>query len=64
MYKPKGVAPEVLAVIAAAVDSVISERHRIVSIRPAGESETAGKLYLQAWSVEGRRQHFESHKIR
>ena len=57
--------PEViLAVIAAAVDSVISNSHRIVSIRPVDAGQAAGNLYLQAWSIEGRRQHFASHKIR
>ncbi|HHT9137171.1 MAG TPA: OadG family protein [Candidatus Wunengus sp. YC60] len=57
--------PEViLAVIAAAVDSVISNSHRIVSIRPVDAGQASGNLYLQAWSIEGRRQHFASHKIR
>ena len=53
-----------LAVIAAAVDSAISNSHRIVSIRPVNAGKVSGELYLQAWSVEGRRQHFASHKIR
>ncbi len=53
-----------LAVIAAAVDSAISNSHRIVSIRPVDAGRVSGELYLQAWSVEGRRQHFASHKIR
>ena len=53
-----------LAIIAAAVDSVIKNSHRIVSIRPVDTCQASGELYLQAWSIEGRRQHFESHKIR
>ena len=56
--------PQVVAVIAAAVYSTVEEAHRIVSIRPVIEGKTVEDLYLQAWSVEGRRQHFASHKIR
>lgn len=55
---------ELLAVIAAAVYSAIGESHRIVSIRPVDNGKIIGELYLQAWSMEGRRQHFASHKIR
>lgn len=55
---------ELLAVIAAAVYSAIGESHRIVSIRPVINGRIIGELYLQAWSMEGRRQHFASHKIR
>ena len=55
---------EMVAVIAAAVYSTVEEAHRIVSIRPVIEGKTVEDLYLQAWSVEGRRQHFASHKIR
>ncbi len=56
--------PELVAVIAAAVGSVINGSHRIVSIRPVDTGGVSGELYLQAWSMEGRRQHFASHKIR
>ena len=55
---------ELLAVITAAVYSVIGESHRIVSIRHVANGTIIGELYLQAWSMEGRRQHFASHKIR
>lgn len=55
---------ELLAVIAAAVYSAIGESHRIVSIRPVINGKIIGELYLQAWSMEGRRQHLASHKIR
>ena len=55
---------ELLAIVAAAVDSVIKNSHRIVSIRPVDTCQASGELYLQAWSIEGRRQHFASHKIR
>ena len=55
---------ELLAVIAAAVYSAIGDSHRIVSVRPVINGKIIGELYLQAWSMEGRRQHFASHKIR
>lgn len=55
---------ELLAVIAAAVYLAIEDSHRIVSIRSVADGRVIENLYLQAWSVEGRRQHFASHKIR
>ncbi|MDR4506740.1 MAG: hypothetical protein MRJ65_00650 [Candidatus Brocadiaceae bacterium] len=63
---PQGMEQNTLfAVLATAVDEVIKEPHRIVSIRSVdNKGQVSGELYLQAWSVEGRRQHFVSHKIR
>ena len=55
---------ELVAVITAAVYSMIEERHRIVSIHPMVDGKAMENLYLQSWSVEGRRQHFASHKTR
>ena len=55
---------ELVAVITAAVYSMIEERHRIVSIHPLVDGKAMENLYLQSWSVEGRRQHFASHKTR
>ena len=47
--------PALVAVIAAAVHSVIGDRaHRIVSIRPGGPG----------WAQEGRREIFSSHRVR
>ncbi|MFQ3225590.1 MAG: Na+-transporting methylmalonyl-CoA/oxaloacetate decarboxylase gamma subunit [Lentimonas sp.] len=47
--------PVLIAVLAAAVHSVIGDRaHRIVSIRPGGPG----------WAQEGRRQIFSSHRVR
>ena len=47
--------PALMAVLAAAVHSVIGDRaHRIVSIRPGGPG----------WAQEGRRQIFSSHRVR
>lgn len=49
--------PPVAVIIAAAVHTVMrGRRHRIVSITTAPEH--------QAWSVEGRRHIFSSHKVR
>jgi hypothetical protein len=53
---------EIVAVIAAAVDTVMNGPHRILSITP-----TAGDGFSQsstAWSAEGRRQIFQSHRVR
>lgn len=54
---------ELVAIITAAVYSMVEERHRIVSIHPIVDGEAMENLYLQSWSVEGRRQHFASHRI-
>ncbi len=48
-------APEI-AVIAAAVEAVLAQPHRVVTISTTSD--------VQAWSVEGRRQHFGSHQVR
>jgi len=59
---PGEIPPQLLAVIAAAIDTVIKVPHLIHSIH---EIES-GKLVFDAhdWSVEGRRQIFSSHRIR
>ena len=46
--------PVVIAMVAAAVHTILGQHVRIVSIRPA----QAG------WAQEGRRQHFSSHRLR
>jgi len=47
--------PALLAVVAAAVHTVIGDRaHRVVSVRTAGPG----------WAQEGRRQIFSSHRVR
>lgn len=53
-----------VAIIASAVDATMDNSHRIVTIKPVVDSKAANELYLQAWSMEGRREHFASHKIR
>ncbi len=50
--------PRLIAAIAAAVETVLGHAvHEIVSIKPAGKG-------YNAWAQEGRRQIFQSHKIR
>jgi Na+-transporting methylmalonyl-CoA/oxaloacetate decarboxylase gamma subunit len=46
----------IVAVVSAAVYATLGTHHKIISIRPTGER--------QAWSVEGRRSIFQSHRIR
>ena len=51
----EGEDPAILAVVAAAVHTVIGDRpHRVVSVRSAGPG----------WAQEGRRQIFSSHRVR
>ncbi|HLP07483.1 MAG TPA: hypothetical protein VK178_04910 [Opitutaceae bacterium] len=53
---PQGMAPEVIAVISAAVHESLGHDIRIVSISTENQSAT--------WSMEGRRQIFGSRKVR
>jgi len=53
---PAGPSPEILFVIAASVHAVLRGRHRIVALQPAFDA--------RAWSIEGRRQVFQSHQVR
>ena len=54
---------EIVAVIAAAVDTVMHGPHRILSITPVGGGQSHAQTSM-AWSAEGRRQIFQSHKVR
>lgn len=56
--------PEMFAAIAAALHTVIKERHRIVSIYEMSPTSEGANLNLMSWSVEGRRQIFSSHRTR
>jgi Na+-transporting methylmalonyl-CoA/oxaloacetate decarboxylase gamma subunit len=49
--------PETVAAISAAIHTTLRGRHRILSV---GEIN----VQRQAWSLEGRRQVFSSHKVR
>ena len=55
--KPEPIAPETVAAISAAVHTPLNSRLRILSV---------GQIcpHRQAWSAEGRRQEFSSHKVR
>jgi Na+-transporting methylmalonyl-CoA/oxaloacetate decarboxylase gamma subunit len=54
----EGISPEIRAVIAAAVHVTLKSPHRILQVEPVQN------LQLHAWSVEGRRQIFQSHTFR
>jgi hypothetical protein len=60
---PSGVSPELLAVITAAAHELMQAGEHIVSIVPDREANVAD-VNLLAWSNEGRRQLFASHKLR
>lgn len=53
-------APELIAVIAAAIEAVIDEPFRITTI---SERRADGTL-VSLWSIEGRRAIFSSHHLR
>ena len=55
-----GIAPEILAVAAAAAHAMFDQPHRIVSIHQRADT---GASALK-WSAEGRRLIFSSHRIR
>jgi uncharacterized membrane protein len=55
--EPEGIDEGVLAAIAAAISTVIRQPHRIVAIQPDAGAQLA-------WSAEGRRELYHSHKIR
>lgn len=49
------ITPELVAVIAAAVDVAVGQPHRILQITPG---------FVSSWSSEGRREIFASHRVR
>jgi len=53
--------PEIVAVITAAVDEILGPGGNIVAINSVGPETSGAEL---AWSREGRREHFASHKVR
>ena len=59
---PGELTPQLLAVIAAAIDTVIKVPHLIHSIHEIGSDQPA--FDARDWSVEGRRQIFSSHSVR
>ena len=55
--EPEAIDEGVLAAIAAAVAVVVRQPHRIVAIQPDAVAQ-------RAWSAEGRRELYHSHRIR
>jgi len=53
---------EMYAVVAAAIDTVIGQPHRIVSI--SSQSGEGSKSTQTAWSSEGRKDIYRSHRLR
>ncbi|TVR48682.1 MAG: hypothetical protein EA425_13895 [Puniceicoccaceae bacterium] len=63
--RPDPLEPQVVAAIAAAVDVVVRDPHRILSVTLAPDQPSSLPSVQQtAWSVEGRRQIYSSHKVR
>lgn len=58
-----GIPEEIMVVVAAAVHVTCKEQVRILSVQPT-PSESISQLSLQAWTVEGRRQIFDSRRVR
>jgi hypothetical protein len=52
--------PEILAVIAAAIAVVIGRPHRVLSVQQG----LAYTPEVNVWALEGRMEHFMSHKVR
>jgi hypothetical protein len=57
--RTQSIPAEVVAVITAAVAASVGRKHRILEVEKAG-----GDQWLSAWAIEGRFQHFRSHKLR
>jgi hypothetical protein len=53
----RGIPPETVAAISAAIHTTLRAHHRILSVGEVNPQR-------QAWSAEGRRQVFSSHKVR
>ena len=55
--------PELVAVIAAAVSASFDAPVRIAAVQPVGPG-AGSEIFMQLWSVEGRRQIYSSHQTR
>lgn len=58
--RPEPIPGEILALVAAAVAAVVGRPHRVVGIEKAAVSVA----WVNAWAIEGRFQHYSSHKVR
>lgn len=59
-HQPAAVDAETLALIAAAVSVVVGRPHRMLDVQKAG----VAVAWVNAWAIEGRFQHYSSHKVR
>lgn len=51
---------EIMAIIAAAVAVSVGRPHRVLDVRQAAPTV----MWVNAWAIEGRFQHYSSHKVR
>lgn len=59
-----GLSPEILAIIASAVNVTIGPRAQISSVSLLPAHAPSVEVLMQQWSLEGRRQIYTSHKVR
>ena len=59
-----GVSPEVTIAITAAVSAVLGQSVRVVAIHPAGSPLVIVENIMLTWSLEGRREIYNSHRVR
>ena len=57
---PEAIPGETLALIAAAVATVVGRPHRVLGV----EKAPVAVAWVNAWAIEGRFQHYSSHKVR
>lgn len=58
--RPESIPAETLALIAAAVSVVVGRPHRVLDVQKAVPTVA----WVNAWAIEGRFQHYSSHKVR
>lgn len=58
--RPVAPEAEIMAIIAAAVAVTLGRPHRVLDVKKAAPSVT----WVNAWAMEGRFQHYSSHKVR
>ncbi|MDR1279750.1 MAG: hypothetical protein LBK99_02870 [Opitutaceae bacterium] len=59
-----GIPPDVLAVIAASVTTIVGRNVRIAGVRAVKPKPVSVEMLMQQWSIEGRRQIYSSHQFR
>lgn len=58
--RPVAPEAEIMAIIAAAVAVTLGRPHRVLDVKKAAPAVT----WVNAWAMEGRFQHYSSHKVR